>query len=168
MRLFIQYLSVSFHFLLLLSCDTGKQYTYEVCIASDATPCKEISTEVIGIADTTVCFVQGHLFSDTQNDSLSYSKVKFIELDRNSKYGAITDSVGDYHLILDPGVYYVTASSIGYTPCTLDTFVIESGHIVKLDFRLGTGIRYKTVQFTSDKPLNKKKQIRVAKEEYHN
>ena len=132
-------------------------YEYEYCVSTEGQQGQVISNKTIGIADTTIAWVQGKIVGPDGN--LPYASVSFFNKSRNQNFGVLSDANGEYKRSLLRGKYEVTFQSMGYRNFIIKDFALRTGQMQEIQVKLGEGGGFKTVAIKSRKPLTPK-QIR--------
>ena len=78
----------------------------------------------------------GKVIDESTNEGIPFANV----LITGTSIGAASDENGNYVILnVSPGVYSVTASSVGYQKVTIENISVNVGFTTSLDFKLPSG-----------------------------
>lgn len=80
--------------------------------------------------------IEGHIYHATTNEALAFANVQILESDQ----GIICDSLGYFSIAVDPGLYNLAASFIGYEQVIKHEILASSAKPIQVDFRLNEQI----------------------------
>jgi hypothetical protein len=101
-------------------------------------------SKTIGIADTTIASVSGHIFflSDKKGnvqDTVKYAAIYFNNSDTPPHHGTNSKKEGEYQIHLKPGKYTVKCSYLRCHTLVIKEFSLRAGEMRQLDIGLGCG-----------------------------
>jgi hypothetical protein len=102
-----------------------------------------MSLERIAIADTTIAFISGTIFSCDSSESgvitdkLMSACIYVVDKNTGQKIGNFTDSEGHYQFNLPASTYDLKVQSIEYTTLIIRDVIFGTGDMVEFDALLG-------------------------------
>ena len=147
--------------------DTSNKYDYRVQFIAGAKKGKLISNKKIGVADTTLAFVTGQIFTgeiiDNQKQTIPFAYVIFTNSMNGNKSSIQANYDGIYKAYLSSGKYGVEYKYVGSPTFNLHNLILKEGQLQKINVCLGDAEIPYTYLVKSPYPLTKKELIKKEK-----
>jgi hypothetical protein len=128
-----------------VGCKREPIYTCGKSSSSNITsiPSKILSLQTIGFADTTLAVIYGKTFGKDSIDSrviidtLFFTRIEFIDLEKRDTVIAVSDIQGKYQKYLRPSNYDIIISYVGFELLKIENVAFKRSEIKELDVLLG-------------------------------
>jgi hypothetical protein len=149
---------------LMQNCINNKgPYTYQVCTGKEARESIIIKNKIIGIVDTTIAFISGHIIDKNNLKPIKLASVILTKENSEKTFGIPTDSLGYFSINIPADNYNLEISSIGYNSIKKN-LSFGTGEIREIEVSLGESAAFVTYQITSDKKLNRRQLKKRSKQ----
>lgn len=129
-------------------------YEYEICVGTRGVEGIVLKNERLDITDTITALLKGTIY-DSDSGIVVYASIQLKNITDGSQIGTITDTLGNYSLIVPSGNYSLKVSYVGYESVEIEALFLSVGEIREINLKFGTLNSFTTHLIKSKTPLSK-------------